>query len=123
MRASARGPIHARAVPFLNGGERPVGGLISVATIAGVGNSELLRQQRIGNGESVVVTRMALHVGGDRHVAVGAGWGMGKWSSEVLENCKVGVMTVRRRINPGSGRDGRSVAGEAKAIPREPCLA
>ena len=40
-----------------------------MASVAGVRDIEFLGELGIGNGEAVVVSRVALHVDGDRHVA------------------------------------------------------
>ena len=67
--AGAGGAVEFVAVEFVGGLERPGGILVGVAAVAGVGHAELHGEQRIGDGDAVVMARMALHVGGDGHVA------------------------------------------------------
>ena len=70
--ARAGDAVHAVAIPLLRGFERPVGGLILMAFVAGIRDAELLREQGIGYCVAVVVPPMPLHVDGLRHVAVDA---------------------------------------------------
>ncbi len=71
-REVARGTIHAVAVPFLDGVDRPIGFLVGMTTVARVGNAEFLRELRVGNREAMVAPRVTLHVDGHRHVAIDA---------------------------------------------------
>ena len=50
----------------------PLDALVGVAAIAGVGDLVIPCQGRVRNGESMVAARMALHIGGQGHVAIGA---------------------------------------------------
>ena len=125
LRARARRTVHPRAVPFVHGLDGPVGGAVGVAAVAGVGNAKLLGQQRVGNGEAVVMPGVALHVNGLRHVAIHA----------TPAGFVRRVMTVRRgddhrrgrdrrrERGRGGGRDGRGMAAEAEEISRQNGLA
>ena len=71
-RALAGGAVHFLAVPFVRGSDGPIGAFVSVAAVAGVGDVQFLGQQRIGNGEAVIVPGVALHINRHRHVAADA---------------------------------------------------
>ena len=58
--------------PLVRGLNGPFGRFVGVALVAGVWDAVLLGQPGIGNGETMIMTRMTLHVHRLRHVAVDA---------------------------------------------------
>ena len=64
--------IHFITIPAIGPFNGPVDRLIGVAPVAGVWNTDFLCEQRIGNQEAVIAPRIALHVGGLRHVTFDA---------------------------------------------------
>ena len=58
--------------------QRPVRRKFCVATVAGIWDSELFGEQRVGNGEAVVMTDMPLHIDRWGHVAGDALMATGK---------------------------------------------
>lgn len=95
----ARLAVHFVTPPLLRGFERPICGFIRVALVAGIRHVELLCQQRIRNGETVIVARVALHVHRLRHVAVHAliarAGGLMKTVRLWLDDRRVGESTLR----------------------------
>ena len=106
--ALPRRPVHSRAVPFLDRRERPVGVLVGVTTVAGVRDAVFLCQQRVGDGEPVVATGIALHIGRLRHVAVYA------LAARAVQR----VMRMRRRVNFWAVGIRAGVAAHAERIAR-----
>lgn len=64
--------VHAVSIPVFDGANGPFYFLILMASVAGVGDAKALGHERIGNGKAVISTRMPLHIGGVRHMAVDA---------------------------------------------------
>jgi hypothetical protein len=104
--AVSSGAFHAQAVPFFGGFERPLGGLILVAAIAGVGCAEVAGELGVRDGPAVVMPPVALHVRGLRHVAIDAlaagavgavegvgggddGWGIGEAACGVAAHAEL----------------------------------
>jgi len=61
--------VHVRAIPVVCVFHRPIRRFVGVAAIAGVRDVQFLGQQRIGNGETMIVARVPLHVHRHRQVA------------------------------------------------------
>ena len=80
-----------------------------MAAVAGVRHSEFLGELGIGNSETVVMARIALHVNGDGHVTRDA----------LIASAVCAVVAVSGGIDDGGGgeiRTGRGMAIHAKLI-------
>lgn len=64
--------VHAVSIPRFNSAEGPFHFLVLMASVAGVGDAKALGHEGVGDGKAVISTRMPLHVGGMRHMAVDA---------------------------------------------------
>src|SRR5437879_13541123 len=78
LRPSTGRTIHPRAVPMFDRVQRPVRRTFCVATVAGIWDSELFGEQRVGNRKAMVTTNMPLHVHRWGHVAGDALMATGK---------------------------------------------
>src|SRR4051812_41711780 len=58
------------AVPSVGCLQGPIRTFVLMAAVAGIGNSKLLCQEGVGNGETVIVPPVALHIDSLGHVAV-----------------------------------------------------